>query len=131
MHKLSGQPQFVLDQAYHLAEDLGEEVVLVLCYDDFNAIKRVRTEIDESQHFLFCDVRARMLQVDKTSLEFIYVWDAVEYILELMDENLNVFVFEFSFLHQSKGMQSRITRHADLLKIPQVNFNLLVLSRIK
>ena len=79
----------------------GKEVTVIVCYDDFNQFTKVRTEIDEDQHFLFNHIRKQFAEERNITVEFVYVKELMEFLPQLRRDNINTFVFEFTFNDRS------------------------------
>ena len=74
---------------------------MIVCYDDFNPVKKLRSEIDEDQHFLFHHLRNQFARLSNITLEFVYIWEVLELFPQLMRDNAATFVFDFSFKDRS------------------------------
>ena len=79
----------------------GKDVTVIVCYDDYNPFKKLRSEIDEDQHFLFNHLRNQFAEERNITLEFAYVWDVLELLQHLTADNVNTFVFDFTFNDRS------------------------------
>ena len=79
----------------------GHDVTVIVCYDDYNPFKKLRSEIDEDQHFLFNHLRNQFAEERNITLEFAYVWDVLELLQHLTADNVNTFVFDFTFNDRS------------------------------
>ena len=94
------------------------EVTVMVCYDDFNPYKNLRSEIDEEQHFLFNRLRKQFASQRNITLEFVYVWDVLELLPQLAEDNVNTFIFDFTFNDRSDD--NKMTEYVKSYSVPKV-----------
>ena len=111
------QEELFLAKAKRLSKE-GKSVTLIVCYDDYNPYKKLRSEIDEDQHFLFDHLRNQVAQQENIALEFVYVWNLIEYVPQLTANEINTFVFEFTFLDSTS--EEKIEEYTNSIDIPEV-----------
>ena len=92
---------------------------MIVCYDDFNQFTKVQTEIDEDQHFLFNHIRKQFAEERNITVEFVYVKELMEFLPQLRRDNINTFVFEFTFNDRSDD--SKLNDSIDFFSQIQVN----------
>ena len=97
----------------------GKDVTVIVCYDDYNPFKKLRSEIDEDQHFLFNHLRNQFAEERNITLEFAYVWDVLELLQHLTADNVNTFVFDFTFNDRSDW--DKIAGYLKSFSLPNVS----------
>ena len=97
----------------------GKKVTVIVCYDDFNPYKKLRSEIDEEQHFLFNHLRNQFAIERNITMEFVYIWDVLEILTQLAKDNANTFVFDFSFNDRSD--EEKMAEYVESFSLPEVN----------
>ena len=90
----------------------------MVCYDDFNPYKNLRSEIDEEQHFLFNRLRKQFASQRNITLEFVYVWDVLELLPQLIKDNVNTFIIDFTFNDRSDD--NKMTEYVKSYSVPKV-----------
>ena len=93
-------------------------VTVIVCYDDFNPYKNLRSEIDEEQHFHFNYLQNQFVQKRNITLELVYVWDVLELLPQLAKDNVNTFVIDFTFNDQSN--ENQIKGYVKSFSVPEV-----------
>ena len=96
-----------------------KKVTVVVCYDDFNQYKKIRSDIDEDQHFLFNDLRKQFTQEKNITLEFVYIRDVLDLLLQFTKDNVNTFIFDFTFNDGSD--EAKTADYARLFSLPDVS----------
>ena len=91
---------------------------MIVCYDDFNPYKNLRSDIDEEQHFLFDHLRKQFTQEKNITLEFVYVWDVLELLPQLAKDNVNTFIFDFTF--NDRLDDNKMTEYVKSYSVPKV-----------
>ena len=74
---------------------------MIVCFDDFNPFKNVRSDIDEDQHFLCQQIKIQCALERNIGVNFVYVWDVLEMLPQLTRDNVNIIVFNFTFNDRS------------------------------
>ena len=98
--------------------DNGKEVTVIVSYDDFNPFKKLRSEIDEDQHFLFNHLRNQFARTKNITLEFVNVWDVLELLPQLTADNVNIFIFDFTF--NDRSAESKMAEYVQSFSLPEV-----------
>lgn len=101
----------------------GLRVTLIVCYDDYNPYKNLRSEIDEDQHFLFCDLKNQLVNERNVTLEFIYVWDVLHVLPQLIQDNVNLFLLDFTINDRSD--EQKILHYIDCFSFSKVSIELV------
>ena len=97
----------------------GEETTVIVCYDDFTPFKRLRTEIDGDQHFLFNQLRNQFVEMRSITLEFLYIWDLLELLPQLAKDKVNTFILDFSLNDRSD--EEKLAEYAKTFSLPRVS----------
>ena len=106
-----------------------EEVNVIVCCDDFNPFKNLRSEMDEEQHFLFNHLKKIFAQKKNITMEFVYIWELMELLIPMASDNANIFVWNFTFNDRSD--HEEMVGNIKSFTIPQVlKLVLLLLTKI-
>ena len=112
----------MMEKSLQLAES-GEKVAYLLCYDTFDLAKSQHVKIKQTDHFLFQTLEERFRNT-KVHLEFVSVRTVMGRVNQLIQEDVHMFVDEFSFEYNKFDpvIRREIISCTGKVKLPSVRF---------